>query len=114
MKGKLCVITGATSGIGRATALALGALGADLVLIGRNEAMGRAVAARIARLPNAGQIEFIRTDLSVQSEGLGKGATFILELPCHRREPEPATNAASSGLIARRSRARRYGRGFGL
>ena len=66
MRGKLCVITGATSGIGRATALALGAMGVNLVLLGRNESKGRSVVARIARFPLAGKVEFLRTDLSVQ------------------------------------------------
>jgi NAD(P)-dependent dehydrogenase (short-subunit alcohol dehydrogenase family)/uncharacterized protein YbjT (DUF2867 family) len=36
MRGKTCVITGATSGIGLATAEALAVMGAKLVLVGRN------------------------------------------------------------------------------
>lgn len=41
-------MTGATSGIGRETALALARLGADVVLSGRREARGREVVAQIA------------------------------------------------------------------
>lgn len=53
MKGKTCVITGATSGIGLATAARLGALGARLVLVGRNRNKGEAVLARLrADLPD--------------------------------------------------------------
>lgn len=37
MDGRLAVVTGATSGIGRATALALAELGASLVLVGRDQ-----------------------------------------------------------------------------
>ena len=68
MKDKTCVITGATSGIGRATALVLGARGANLVLIGRNEQAGHRVAARIRRMPGAGEVTFLRADLSAQRQ----------------------------------------------
>jgi NAD(P)-dependent dehydrogenase (short-subunit alcohol dehydrogenase family) len=43
MKGKVCVVTGATSGIGKATATALARLGATVVLVGRDR--GRTEAA---------------------------------------------------------------------
>jgi NAD(P)-dependent dehydrogenase (short-subunit alcohol dehydrogenase family) len=47
MRGKTCVITGATGGIGLETAKRLGALGARLVLVGRNRDKGRAAIARL-------------------------------------------------------------------
>jgi NAD(P)-dependent dehydrogenase (short-subunit alcohol dehydrogenase family) len=40
MHGKVCIITGATSGIGLQTALRVAAMGADLVLVGRDPARG--------------------------------------------------------------------------
>ena len=40
MRGKTCIITGATSGIGLETARRLGALGARLVLVGRDRDKG--------------------------------------------------------------------------
>ena len=51
MEGKLCVVTGATDGIGRVTARALAERGAEVVLVGRNAAKGAEVckAIRIAR-----------------------------------------------------------------
>jgi NAD(P)-dependent dehydrogenase (short-subunit alcohol dehydrogenase family) len=53
IKGKVCVITGATSGIGLETADALAALGAKLVLIGRERARGDAALARLrSRTPD--------------------------------------------------------------
>ncbi|HEX6520914.1 MAG TPA: SDR family NAD(P)-dependent oxidoreductase [Streptosporangiaceae bacterium] len=47
MKGKVCVITGATSGIGKAAAAALAKLGATVVLVGRDRGRTEAAAAEI-------------------------------------------------------------------
>ena len=49
MAGKTCVITGATSGIGRAAAEALAAMGARIVMIARDERRGEAVLAAAAQ-----------------------------------------------------------------
>jgi NAD(P)-dependent dehydrogenase (short-subunit alcohol dehydrogenase family) len=68
MRGKTCVITGATSGIGLETAKRLGALGARLVLVGRNRDKGTAAIARLrAEVPGVG-VEMHYVDLSVPSE----------------------------------------------
>jgi NAD(P)-dependent dehydrogenase (short-subunit alcohol dehydrogenase family) len=48
MKGKICVVTGATSGIGKAAATALAGLGATVVLVGRDRGRTEAAAAEIA------------------------------------------------------------------
>jgi len=48
MKGKVCVVTGATSGIGKAAATALARLGATVVLVGRDRGRTEATAAEIA------------------------------------------------------------------
>src|SRR5260370_15099419 len=48
MDGKVCVVTGATSGIGQATATALARLGAQVVLVGRDRGRGEATAAEVA------------------------------------------------------------------
>jgi NAD(P)-dependent dehydrogenase (short-subunit alcohol dehydrogenase family) len=47
MEGKVCVITGATSGLGLEAAERLAKLGARLVLVGRDEARGAAALARL-------------------------------------------------------------------
>ena len=64
MDGRRVVITGATSGIGRATALALGRLGANLLLVSRNRPRGTKLARRIAG--SGVTAEFIEADLSSQ------------------------------------------------
>src|SRR6266516_3489274 len=48
MDGEVCVVTGATSGIGKATAVALAGLGAQVVLVGRDRDRGAATAAEVA------------------------------------------------------------------
>ena len=48
MKGTVCVVTGATSGIGKATATALARLGATVVMVGRDRGRTEAAAAQIA------------------------------------------------------------------
>jgi NAD(P)-dependent dehydrogenase (short-subunit alcohol dehydrogenase family) len=53
MKGKTCIVTGATDGIGLEAACRLGALGARLVLVGRNRDKGERALQRLrARLPD--------------------------------------------------------------
>jgi retinol dehydrogenase 12 len=49
MKGKVCVVTGASSGIGKAAAAALAGLGATVVLVGRDRGRTEAAAAEIGR-----------------------------------------------------------------
>jgi len=64
IEGKLCVITGATSGIGLITAERLARQGARLVLVGRDPARGKAALARIkARAPRA-EVSIHYADLS--------------------------------------------------
>lgn len=48
MNGKVCVVTGATSGIGKATATALARQGAQVVLVGRDRGRSEATAAELA------------------------------------------------------------------
>ncbi|WP_437815677.1 SDR family NAD(P)-dependent oxidoreductase [Sorangium sp. So ce1078] len=48
MQGRVCVITGGTAGIGRATALALAKLGATVVILGRSRERGEQARAELA------------------------------------------------------------------
>ncbi|MDQ3505584.1 MAG: SDR family oxidoreductase [Actinomycetota bacterium] len=67
MTGKTVLITGATSGIGKATALGLAAMGADLVITGRDVGRTESAAGEI-RAAGGGQVETFVGDLSAQSE----------------------------------------------
>jgi NAD(P)-dependent dehydrogenase (short-subunit alcohol dehydrogenase family) len=68
MKGKTCVITGATDGIGFEASARLGALGARLVLVGRNRAKGEAAVARLRQRVPGISAEMHYADLSRRDE----------------------------------------------
>jgi NAD(P)-dependent dehydrogenase (short-subunit alcohol dehydrogenase family) len=61
LRGKRALVTGATSGIGRATAEALAREGAHVLISGRSAARGAEVVAAIEAA--GGQAEFVRADL---------------------------------------------------
>ena len=68
MEGKLCVVTGATDGIGRVTARILAEKGAEVVLVGRNAAKGAEVCEAIHRSARNERVRFEQADLSSQAE----------------------------------------------
>jgi NAD(P)-dependent dehydrogenase (short-subunit alcohol dehydrogenase family) len=68
MKGKVCVITGATSGIGLVAAERLAAMGARLVLVGRDRARGEQALAQIRRRVPAAELRIHYADLSRLAE----------------------------------------------
>src|SRR3990172_2445194 len=68
MDGKICLVTGATSGIGLATAQGLARQGTTVVLVGRNPEKGARTVARIEQEVCGARVEFMRADLSVQAQ----------------------------------------------
>lgn len=67
MAGKTVLVTGASGGIGRATALGLAVLGAHLAITGRDRRRTEGAAVEI-RAAGGGQVDLFVADLSVQSE----------------------------------------------
>ena len=72
MRGKTCIITGANTGIGKAAAQALAALGAHVVMVCRNRDRGELARADVVRAAQAsgagGGAELRVADLSAQAE----------------------------------------------
>jgi NAD(P)-dependent dehydrogenase (short-subunit alcohol dehydrogenase family) len=68
MQNKICLITGATSGIGQASALALAKMGATVAVVGRNEERAQATVAKIKNETGNQNAEYLLADLSVQSQ----------------------------------------------
>ncbi|NTX09568.1 SDR family oxidoreductase [Myxococcus sp. CA056] len=64
LDGKVCLITGATGGIGLETAKALGRLGATLVLVGRDAARTQAAVDTVNQSVAGARIDTILADLS--------------------------------------------------
>lgn len=68
MKNKICLITGATSGIGKATAFKLADLGASLILLSRNEKKGEKICDQIKKRTNRPLAKFYKVDISSLKE----------------------------------------------
>ena len=68
MEGKNCVITGANSGIGKATAIALAKEGATIILVCRDKERGEKAKKEIVELTNNKNVELFLCDLSSQED----------------------------------------------
>jgi NAD(P)-dependent dehydrogenase (short-subunit alcohol dehydrogenase family) len=64
VEGKVCVVTGATSGIGLVAAERLAGMGARLVLVGRDRAKGEAALLRVRRRAPMARAEIHYADLA--------------------------------------------------
>jgi retinol dehydrogenase 12 len=64
MSGKTCLVTGATSGIGRETAGRLAMLGATVIVVGRDAARGELAGDEIRRRAPGARVETLTADLS--------------------------------------------------
>jgi retinol dehydrogenase 12 len=68
LEGRICLVTGATSGIGKETALGLARLGAHLVIVGRGQARISEAAQSIRALSANQEVEPLEADLFSQAE----------------------------------------------
>lgn len=66
-RDRICLVTGATSGIGRATAQALAAMGSTTVLVTRDPAKDETIANEIRRTTGNDRVEVQIADLSSQA-----------------------------------------------
>jgi len=67
MSGKICIVTGANSGIGKETALGLAQMGARVVMVCRNAEKGEAALEEICREVGSSQVDLLIADMSSQA-----------------------------------------------
>jgi NAD(P)-dependent dehydrogenase (short-subunit alcohol dehydrogenase family) len=68
MNGKICLVTGGTNGIGKATAQALAQMGATVVIVGRNAQKISQVVEEIRAASGNKNVDSLLADLSSQQE----------------------------------------------
>jgi len=76
MEGKVALITGGTSGIGKAASTALGYRGAEVVVAGRNKERAEAAVGEIQRGSGSQRVSLMLADLAVQAEVRGLAQAF--------------------------------------
>jgi NAD(P)-dependent dehydrogenase (short-subunit alcohol dehydrogenase family) len=101
MAGKVCLITGATSGIGQATARALAERGATVVVLSRNPERCEASARAIREQTGNPAVVPLAADLSVQAEVRRAAREFLERFP----RLDVLVNNAGAAYVKRRESA---------
>ena len=73
MNGKICLVTGATNGIGKATAQALAQMGATVVIVGRDAQKTAQVTEEIRAASDNQNVDWLLADLSSQQDSSAPG-----------------------------------------
>ena len=68
MNGKVCLVTGATDGIGKVSARVLAELGAKVIIVGRNPEKSAFVLAELRSISGNENIDLLMADLAVMQE----------------------------------------------
>jgi NAD(P)-dependent dehydrogenase (short-subunit alcohol dehydrogenase family) len=76
MRGKVCLITGANSGIGKGTAFGLAKMGATVVMVARNLEKGQAALEEIKEASGNDSVDLMMADLSSQAAVRELAASF--------------------------------------
>lgn len=77
MRGKICVVTGANRGLGKATALELARQGATVLLVCRDRARGEAARSEIQETTKNATVGLLLGDLSSQQSVRDLAAAFL-------------------------------------
>ncbi|MCX6085104.1 MAG: SDR family oxidoreductase [Caldiserica bacterium] len=77
LQGRVCLVTGATRGIGAATAEALAGMGATVVATGRSAERGQDLVSGIRQRTGNEDVHFLRADLASMAEVRGLARTFM-------------------------------------
>src|SRR5262249_30530959 len=79
MQGRPCLITGATFGIGKATALGIARRGARVVIVGREAERTQAAAGGLRRESGTGGVEYLIADLFSLGEVRRRAQAFAAQ-----------------------------------
>lgn len=79
MRGKVCMVTGATAGIGQVTAAALAAQGAHVIVVGRNRAKAQQVVGEIRRQSGNKAVWYLLADFSDLEQVRDLAEAFIAQ-----------------------------------
>jgi 3-hydroxybutyrate dehydrogenase len=120
LTGRTAVVTGAGNGIGRACALRLAAAGADLVLVDRDEAAAKEVAAAtggravIADLGDPAPLDELDPEIDVVVNNAGiQHVAPLPEFPAERFEAIQKIMVEAPFRLVRRALPHMYRRGWG-
>ncbi|KXS16530.1 NAD(P)-binding protein [Gonapodya prolifera JEL478] len=84
LTGQVALITGASTGIGKATLSALGAKGAHVVCVGRNPEKSKAAIDEVVRATGNTKVDYIEADLNdLASVNKAASAFLAMNLPLH-------------------------------
>jgi NAD(P)-dependent dehydrogenase (short-subunit alcohol dehydrogenase family) len=100
MQGKVCMVTGATAGIGMSTAEALAGMGATMVVLGRNRERCESVVARFKRDTGNQEMSYLLADLSSQDQIRSLASEFLEK---YSRLDVLVNNAGGIFLLRRKS-----------
>jgi len=94
MKGKRVLFTGASRGMGRFAALELARLGAEVLVVGHNQARGDAAVEAIRG--TGGSAQFLRTDMGDAAEVCALASTAASRRTSSARSCSPASSKNAS------------------
>jgi len=98
MQGKTCMVTGANSGIGKATALGLAQMGANVVMVARDRTRGEVAQNEVKAKSGNNSVELLVADLSSQ-ESIRK---LVENFKQHYKQLHVLINNAGVFMLTRR------------
>jgi len=81
LSDKICLVTGATAGIGKITAAALAEMGADLVIHGRDQAKTQATVQEIRSVTGNDKVSYLLADFADLDQVREMAGTFLDQYP---------------------------------
>ena len=110
LRGRVCLVTGATHGIGRATAEALAKMGATVLVHGRDSLVVGVVCREISRSARGGSVNGVVADFS----SLAAVRKLAKELAAEHGRLDVLVNNAGTGMLERKETADGFEWQFGV